>query len=110
MKSIEHRKNDRQMCYVPVDGKANSLFSEVMTVDISQGGIGFVSSREIPLNEQIAVEVELGVQQESALVVGEVRWVEPVRGRREYRIGMKFVRVISPGSRSRLTEYFGSDR
>lgn len=107
MKTTEHRKISRKSCFVPIDGKESSVFSDIHSVDISCGGLGFVSRSPVPLNKRIAVEVELGPGQDPVLMLGEVRWVKPVKYTENYRIGMKFIKVLFSGSRSRLTKYFG---
>lgn len=107
MKTSEHRKIDRTACFVPIDGKEGGIFDDIHTVDISRGGVGFISSQPIPLHKKIAVEVELGSGKDPVLMMGEVRWVRPFKNANAYRIGMKFIKVLSLGSRSRLTQYFG---
>lgn len=106
MKS-DHRKNLRKGCVVPVDGKNDSAFSDICTIDIGSGGLGFISDHPIPVHKRIAVEVELGRAGDPVLMMAEVKWVRPFEDGRRYRIGMKFVRVLSSGSRSRLTQYLG---
>ncbi len=109
MKTINHRRNSRKECLVPVEGKEEGIFANVHTVDISAGGLGFVSQCVIPLKEQIAVEVELGPDMEPVLMLGEVKWVQPISRTDHYRIGMQFIKTLTVGSRSRLTRYFGND-
>lgn len=110
MKIINHRRNNRKECLVPVEGKAEGMFANVHTVDISSGGLGFVSQCVIPLKEQIAVEVELGPEMEPVLMLGEVKWVKPISCTDHYRIGMQFIKTLTVGSRSRLTRYFWNDQ
>lgn len=107
MKTGEHRKVNRTFCSVPVEGRAGGDFYDVHTVDISHGGIGFVSAKPVAIHKKIAVEVELGPGNDPIVMMGEVRWIRPCYKSKGYRIGMKFVKVISAGSRSRLTQYFG---
>lgn len=99
------RKSERYHCYVPIEGKAGSIFESSQTVDISKGGIGFFSNKEIPLNKKIAIEIALAPEGESVIVIGQVQWVRQLSN--IYRIGMRFANVIS-GSRSRLDQYFRS--
>ncbi len=106
MKTINHRKDLRQTCVVPVDGSAGNLLQVARTIDISRGGVGFLSKTAIPLKEKIAVEVELSPGQDPLLMLGEVRWVCPIEQGKNYRVGMKFVKVLRAGSKSRLTQYF----
>ena len=99
------RKSERFNCYVPVEGKAGSVFESSQTVDISRDGIGFFSNQEIPLKKKIAIEIALAPEGESVIVIGEVKWIRQLSN--IYRIGMRFANVIS-GSRSRLDQYFRS--
>jgi len=39
-------------------------------------------------------------------MMGEVKWVHQIGSTKNYRVGMKFIRVLSCGSRSRLTHFF----
>ena len=97
------RKSKRFNCFVPIEGKTGSNFDSSQTVDISKGGIGFLSRKQIPLNKKIAIEIALAPDGESLLVIGKVTWVRPVDG--SFRIGVRFSDVID-GSRSRLDKYF----
>ncbi len=106
--SKEKRRNKRCQCYVPVDGKKNSTFDTTRTIDISKNGVGFMSSRSIPINEKIAIELALTPKSEPVLVLGQVKWVSPVSGANTFRIGMQFAEVLS-GSRSRLDKYFSTE-
>lgn len=97
----------RKSCAVPIEGKKGSLFDNIYTVDISRAGIGLVARDEVAINQEIVVEVELQPGQEPVLMLGQVRWARPVSSTGNYRIGIKFIKVLSPGARSRLTDYFG---
>ncbi len=99
------RKSQRQTCLVPVDGKQGSPFDKTQTIDISKGGIGFISPTKISLNKEIAMEIELSPEGETVIVVGKVRWVHPIADSDKYRIGLSFEDVLS-GSKSRLNQYF----
>ena len=101
--SSDKRKARRFNCLVPVDGKEGTAFSTTKTVDISRDGIGFVSSRAIPLKEKIAIELALKPDTEPVLVIGEVRWVRKLSDSEQYRIGLTFSDVID-GSRDLLGE------
>ncbi len=101
----DKRKHKRFNCLVPVEGKKGSPFDRTRTLDISKNGIGFISSRSISLNQKIAIEIVLDPQSEPVLVVGQVRWIQPVQGRNRFRVGMDFSEVVQ-GSRSRLAKYF----
>lgn len=101
----EHRKNKRISCAVPVDGKKGSPFGQIKTIDISKGGVGFISSQRIPLHKRIALELVLSEGDEPVLAIGEVKWVRPIANSGSYRIGLAF-EDIKNGSKSRLIDYF----
>jgi c-di-GMP-binding flagellar brake protein YcgR len=103
----DKRKTRRFNCFVPVDGKEGSHFSATKTVDISRDGIGFVSSRALPVNEKIAIELALKPDTVPVLVIGEVRWVRKISDSDQYRIGLTFSDVIE-GSREELGESLDS--
>lgn len=103
---MEQRKAARLGCVVPVEGKADSVFADVRTIDISNGGIGFVSSQVLPLRKRIAVELLLEADADPVLVMGEVRWVRKIKDSEHFRVGMKFIRSVEQGSRTRLKSYF----
>lgn len=101
----ESRKNKRLTCAVPVDSAKKNPFSQAATIDISKGGLGFVSHRKIPLNTKMAFELILSQQEDPILAVGTVRWVRPIPESKNYRVGISFEDVLD-GSKSRLLEYF----
>jgi c-di-GMP-binding flagellar brake protein YcgR len=103
----DKRKARRFNCFVPVDGKEGSHFTATKTVDISRDGIGFVSSRALPVNEKIAIELALKPDTVPVLVIGEVRWVRKISDSDQYRIGLTFSDVIE-GSRDDLGESLDS--
>ena len=107
-KNINHRKSKRVSCLVPVDGKKDGVFDQTKTIDISKGGVGFLSIHKIPLNQKVAIEIELDENSEPVIVVGKVRWVEAIESASEmYRVGMSFEDILS-GSKSRLTKYLAT--
>ncbi len=103
--SSNKRKYVRHQCLVPVDGKNGTVFSGSQTVDFSKNGMGFISSSAIPLNEKIAIEIELESQGPSVLVIAQVRWVRQIEGSSHYRFGLRFEDVLD-GSRNRMASYF----
>jgi len=105
MKSSNKRKNRRQTCLVPITGKAGSAFDETQTIDISKGGMGIISSRRIPLNKEIAIELDLKEEGEPVLVLGQVKWVEPIVKSKQFRVGVYFKEILN-GSKPRLKHYF----
>ena len=105
---MEHRKNIRLTCHVPVDGQNGSIFGESLTVDISSGGIGFITKQPIPVDEKIAVEIELSPKEDPVILMGRVLWVQQIGHSDKYRIGMKFGDNVLEGAQDRLKQYFGS--
>jgi len=100
----EQRKTRRQSCFVPVEGKKGSIFAKSTTVDISNGGIGFIFNRRVPLNKEIAIGLEFGEEEPPTFVVGRVMWVRPLSNSTNFRIGMTFSEMMR-GSKSRLNKF-----
>jgi len=95
MKDIkELRQSPRQGCAVPIESQSGNVFSASRTVDISQGGLGLVSSRYIPVDEEIPVEVAFSPDEEPVWLVGRVKWVVPVAETGLFRVGLNFIREI----------------
>jgi Tfp pilus assembly protein PilZ len=101
----EHRKNKRHLCLVPVEGKSGSVFDNTQTVDLSKGGMGFVSPRKIPVNKEIPIELDMTIDGEPVFVIGKVCWVTRMADSKNYRIGV-FFKDVMQGSKSRLNQYF----
>ena len=101
----DRRRNERQICLVPVEGKQGSPFASTQTVDISKKGIGFISKKRIPLDKKIAVEIDLEGETEPALVMGQVKWVSRIPQSSYYRVGMLLTQDISTGSKTQLRDY-----
>ena len=102
--SRNKRKSDRRSCLVPVLGKQGSPFEQTRTIDISQNGLGLISSRRISLKKEIAIQLDLAEKTDPVLVIGQVRWVRPIPNSSHYRIGMHFRDVLG-GSRTDLGQY-----
>ena len=102
---IEKRKAKRLDCHVPIVSKRGTVFDTSRTVDISNGGVGFISAKFIPVNTKMAIEIALTPASESVLTVGQVKWVRQLPNPDYYRVGMVFAE-ISADSRSRLNQYF----
>ncbi|MFP4473768.1 MAG: PilZ domain-containing protein [Candidatus Omnitrophota bacterium] len=100
------RKADRQSCTVPIEGPHQGRFSHACVRDISRGGVGLISQEEVAVDQQIAVELELSPEGDTAVVMGRVKWVRPDPQTGGYRVGLKFGKVVDPGSRSRIKHYF----
>jgi len=105
-KKAELRRARRKDCVVPVEGKQGTVFDGVRTVDISRGGVGFVSSKRIPINEKVVIELDFQPKVDPVLVVGQVKWVSKIKDSQLYRIGMSFTDDVEEDSGSRLKQYF----
>lgn len=99
------RRNKRFNCLVPVETQENGAFGHAKTIDFSRGGLGFICLKELPLNKQVAIELELPGEKQSVIVQGKVRWVEGIAGTEKYRIGLSFENIFH-GSKTMLNKYF----
>ena len=88
-----------------MDSKQGGAFDNTQTVDLSAGGMGFLSQNRVPLNKEIAVELDLEENEKPVFVIGKVQWVKPITNSSQYRIGIRFKDVLS-GSKSYLKKYF----
>ncbi|MBP9853369.1 MAG: PilZ domain-containing protein [Candidatus Omnitrophica bacterium] len=104
-RELNKRKNKRLNCEVPVESKEGAIFDASSVVDISQGGLGFVSARRIPVNKRIPIEIDLKEDDDSVLVIGRVLYSKLISGSSNYRIGVTFENVMR-GSKVRLQQYF----
>ena len=100
----EKRKSERYDCHVPVEGKKGTAFADSQTVDISQGGVGFISHQAVPVNTMMAVEIALTPEDDPIVVQGRVKWVRQVESDC-YRIGMTFADAAA-GFKSHLNKAF----
>ena len=107
MANANKRKSLRINCAVPVESKVGSIFDKTATVDVSKGGLGFISRHHIPVNKEIAVELDLFEETDPVLVIARVRWVRQLTKSVYYRVGLAFEEVLK-GSKSRLQRYFAS--
>jgi len=107
MKTHDQRKMKRARCGVPVQGQDKSGFSGSFSVDISRGGLGLLLPSKLSLKQRIAIELDMGLDGDPVLMLGEVRWIRQAPHPQQYRAGIKFIKVLTPGSRSRLAQYFG---
>ena len=101
-KSPEKRRANRKICRVPVEAKAGGAFSQTQTVDISKGGIGFVSHDSIPVAEHIVVELDFGPTCKSVILMAHVKWIRPGGKTDIYHFGLEFEKILS-GSRIALS-------
>lgn len=102
---MNKRRSERKSCLVPVDGREGSVFASAQTFDFSKGGMGFISQRRIPLNKEIAIELDLSQNDDPLIVRGVVRWVRLIKNSTHYRVGLAFQDIIQ-GSKTRLSTYF----
>ncbi len=105
----DKRKNTRHGCLVPVEGKQGGPFEDTKTVDFSKNGLGFISHHKVPLNKEIAIQLDLSEEGAPALVVGRVRWINRIEHSENYRVGISFENILS-GSKSCLDHYFRSHK
>lgn len=101
---VNKRKNERVACLVPVEGKKGSAFDEAATLDFSRGGLGFISSKEIPLDKKVTIALDLGMEKDSVFVVGKVKWIRPVSDSDYFRGGVSFDNFLK-GSKRELGRY-----
>ena len=94
-KDPNQRKTIRQKCHVPVDAKAGTVFDRSKTLDISQGGIGFLGRGAIPLRKKIAIEIQLTPDSDPILAWGQVCWSRRQINSQLYRFGLKFSKFLS---------------
>ena len=95
MKSgAEKRKANRRNCTVPILCKKGTAFDHSQTVDISRGGVGFISSKFIPVDTKMAVEIAMRPESDPVLTIGQVKWIQPLSHLACYRIGMVFQKLI----------------
>lgn len=98
------RKVLRHTCTVPVDGKQGGPFESSKTLDFSEGGLGLISNRRLPVNKEIAIQLDLSAEGHSALVVGKVQWVNLIAETNHFRIGIAFKEMLQ-GSRANVKGY-----
>jgi len=107
---LNQRSETRHNCLVPVEGKEGYEFDQSKTLDISQNGIGLLSSQPAAINQKIALEIVLKPNTEPIMVIAVVKWVRKLEDPPDkYRIGMVFSDIIS-GSPTRLDRYLASKR
>lgn len=104
-----NRKNERQACLVPVEGKKGGVFDQTQTVDFSKGGLGFISRHRIPVDKRIPIEIDLTSEGNPLFVIGRVQWVHRILDTKNYRIGVSFTDIMR-GSKSRLNQYFRKNK
>ena len=103
------RKSERKACVVPVDGKKGSVFDHTQVIDLSKGGLGFISKHRIPVNKEVPIELEVTPEGDPIFVIGRVQWVHRIMNSKNYRVGISFQDVLN-GSKSHLKSYFKEDK
>ncbi len=98
---VNQRKNPRKNCRVLVDVKSGAPFDGSRTVDISEGGAGFVSDRYIPVNTRMMVQIDLNPDEDPVLALGVVQWINKIGDGSRYRVGLKFIEIIH-GAKSKI--------
>ncbi|MDP2939507.1 MAG: PilZ domain-containing protein [Candidatus Omnitrophota bacterium] len=106
MEVNEKRSCSRFGCRVPILCRKGTLFDNSQTMDISKGGVGLISSKFIPLNSNLVMEIALSPKSEPLLAVGKVKWVQKLGSQERYRVGMAFT-DISAQAGNRLEDYLG---
>ena len=101
----EKRKAKRFNCQVPIMCKKGGAFDNSQTMDISQGGVGLVSNRFIPVDTRMILEIALLPNSDPVLALGQVKWVRRIPVSDNYRVGMHFA-DIAPSSRSQINRNF----
>lgn len=107
MEASEKRTSPRFDCRVPILCRKGTIFDNSQTIDISKGGVGLISSKFVPLNTNLVMEIALAPKAEPLLAVGRVKWVQKMASQERYRLGMSFT-DISQGCQNRLSEYLGA--
>lgn len=98
------RKHRRMNCLVPIESKKGGAFDMTQTIDISKKGLGFVSSKRIPVNKKIPIEIDLS-EESSVLIIGKVKWSRAIKGTELFRIGLNF-ESLEKGAQTRLNQFF----
>ena len=104
-KTANKRRNKRLTCVVPLEGQEGGVFDSTNVIDFSKGGLGFISSRRIPVNKRIPIQLDLQEDDMPVLVIGRVKWTRAINGTGQFRIGVTFEEVMH-GSKTRLQKYF----
>ncbi len=104
---MNKRQSVRHDCCVPLMDEHKEVLASSRTVDLSRTGVGFVSTRFVPINSKIMVELSLSRNEAPVLVQGCVKWIEKIPQTPNFRIGMNFA-DISSDAQSRIEQYFKS--
>jgi len=104
---MNKRENTRYDCRVPLMDERKENLASSYTTDISRTGVGFVSTRFLPINSKLVVELSLAREGSPVLVQGRVKWVEKIPHSPNFRIGMNFS-DISTDVQSRIEERFSA--
>jgi c-di-GMP-binding flagellar brake protein YcgR len=103
----EKRQAPRLDCRVPIMCRRGSAFDRAQTLDISEGGVGLLTRKFIPVDTNLIMEIALSPNSAPVMVLGRVCWVQRFRSADNYRLGMNFT-DITADSRNRLTNYLNN--
>jgi Tfp pilus assembly protein PilZ len=76
----------------------------VVTKDLSDAGVGFVSPEPFPVGARLVVDLELPGREEPVYTLGHVVWVESVPDGRNWRVGVALSN-LSMTARARLQQF-----
>jgi hypothetical protein len=102
---MNKRESIRHECCVPLMDERKEILSSSHTIDLSRTGVGFISTRFVPINSKLMVELSLLRGEAPVLVQGCVKWVEKIPNTPNFRIGMNFS-DISTDIQSRIEKHF----
>ena len=105
MNEKDKRKNNRFSCCVPVNGKRDDISTPFQTIDFSKGGVGLLSSEDIPVEQKIAMELILKKDDTPIFVIGKVKWNKELDNFNKFRLGLSF-EDVSESSKKELEKYF----
>ena len=89
----ERRKFTRLGSRLPLQYRGERAFRYVLTKDIGEGGIKFLSTDFIPVSSKLVVELSLHYAGEPLKAVGRVSWVQKLPYGDQYNVGMQFVDI-----------------
>lgn len=102
---MNKRQSVRHECCVPLMDEHKEILVSSRTVDLSRTGVGFISTRFVPINSKLMVELSLSRGETPVLVQGSVKWVEKIPNTPHFRVGMNFA-DISGDVQSRIEQHF----
>ncbi|MBU1888310.1 MAG: PilZ domain-containing protein [Candidatus Omnitrophica bacterium] len=96
--SGERRITKRSAFPMPVryQQKSSQVFSNTLGRDISETGIGFVSSEFFPISTQLVFETQHPENRNFIKVAGEVMWVSKYPHSERFSVGARFLGPLLP--------------